>query len=144
MINTLIEPKEEVIDGKIFILSKFPAIAGREIITQYPLSLIPKVGEYKVNEELMLKIMNYVAIPMKDREPLLLTTKALIDNHISSWETLIQIEANMIDYNCSFFRDGRISTFFQDIAQNIPQWISKILIALSDQLSVREKPPTMN
>ena len=140
----MIEPKEEEIDGKIYILSKFPAIAGREIIAKYPISILPKIGDYQVSEETMLKLMCYVGIPRKDSQPLMLTTKVLIDNHVKDWEVLLKIESLMMEYNCSFFRNGRISTFFQDVAQNIPAWISKTLIALSEQLSQKVKPPSTN
>ena len=140
----MIEPKEEEIDGKVYILSKFPAIAGREIIAKYPTSILPKIGDYQVSEEIMLKLMSYVAIPIKDSKPLQLSTKALVDNHVKDWETLLKIEALMMEYNCSFFRDGRISTLFQDVAQNIPAWISKTLIALSEQLSQKVKPLSTN
>ena len=50
------------IDDKEFMLSKFPAVAGSEIIAKYPLSGLPKLGDYKVNEETMLKINVIVAV----------------------------------------------------------------------------------
>jgi hypothetical protein len=139
----LLEPKEVEINGKMFVLSKFPAIAGREIICKYPLSGVPKLGEYAVNEETMLKLMSYVGVPSNDR-PLQLTTKALIDNHVGNWETLVQVEWAMLEYNCSFFQDGRISTFLSDIVQNLPQWTIKMLTALSQQLSPTEKQHSTN
>lgn len=66
----MLEPIEKEIplpDGgtKTFILSKFPAIAGREIVTQYPTTGAPKIGDYKTNEALMLKLMAYVAVPIE-------------------------------------------------------------------------------
>ncbi|KAF9396647.1 hypothetical protein CPC16_010966 [Podila verticillata] len=66
--NTLLEPKEITIktmagEDRTYILSKFPAIAGREIVSQYPISAVPKLGDYKINEALMLKIMGFVAVP---------------------------------------------------------------------------------
>jgi len=135
----LIDPKQIEIDEKQFIISKFPAVAGREIISKYPLSAVPKLGDYAVNEETMLKLMAYVAVE-KDGRTMGLSNKALIDNHVGSWETLAKIEMAMLEYNCSFFQNGRISRFFDDIAQNIPQWISKTLMALSAQSSQVEKP----
>lgn len=137
----LLEPKFVTIDGKEFILSKFPAVAGREIIAKYPLSAIPKVGDYKVNEETMLKLMRYVAVPGNDpQHPLTLSTIALIDNHVGNWETLAKIEIEMLEFNCSFFRNGRISTFLEDTARKVPTWITRILTDLSRQLSQQEKP----
>ena len=58
----MIDAKEIEIDGKTFIISKFDAISGREIISQYPLTAIPKVGQYTANEALMLKVMHFVAV----------------------------------------------------------------------------------
>lgn len=134
----LLEPKNMTIDNREFILSKFPAVAGREIIAKYPISGLPKVGDYKVNEETMLKLMSYVAVKIGDMT-LRLNTTALIDNHTGGWETLAKIEIAMMEYNCSFFQNGRVSTFLKESAQNVPVWISKILMALSGQLSRTEK-----
>lgn len=132
----LLEPKIETIDGKDFTLSKFPAVQGREIISQYSTSIVPKIGDYKVNQEMMLKLMNYVAV-----SDLRLSTIELINNHVASWETLAKIEIAMMGYNCSFFHDGRFSSLLNDTAQKVPQWVSKILTALSQQSLQMEKPP---
>ena len=139
----MIEPKVVVIDGKEFILSKFPAVAGREIIAKYPLSGLPKLGDYQLNEETMLKLMSYVAVKIGDA-PIQLSTRGLVDNHAGSWETLAKIEVSMMEYNCSFFQNGRISTFFDDFAQKLPAWISQMLMGLSEQLLQREKQPSGN
>lgn len=135
----MLEKQTIEIDGKHFILSKFPAIAGREIITQYPLSGIPKLGDYKTNETIMLKIMAFVAVPLPELE-LRLTTQALIDNHVGSWETLMKLEMAMMEYNCSFFRNGGISNLFETFAEMLPAWITKMLTALSEQSLPTEKP----
>ncbi|OYW78786.1 MAG: hypothetical protein B7Z19_06535, partial [Polynucleobacter sp. 32-46-5] len=118
----LLEPVEITIpvadkDGyeKTYILSKFDAVAGREIVFQYPTSVIPKLGDYKLNEELMFKMMSYVAVPQDSGIPLRLTTRALVNNHVPDWETLYIIEKEMMKLNCSFFRNGRASNFFDDV-----------------------------
>jgi hypothetical protein len=133
-----LEPKELELDGKVFILSKFPSIAGREIMAKYPLSGMPKLGDYKVNEETMLKLMEFVQVKL-DSGNLALKTRELVDNHTKGWEVLAKIEWSMIEYNCSFFQDGRISTFFDDFAQKLPALISKILTGCSELLSRKEK-----
>jgi hypothetical protein len=140
----MIEPKEIEIDGKTFIISKFPAIAGREIITQYLPSAAPKIGDYKNNEALMLKLMSYVGVTIASGNIVQLSTQALVNNHVGSWETLMKLEAAMLEYNCSFFQNGLISGFFGDIAQKLPQWISKILTDSLAQLSQKEKQPSTN
>ena len=143
----LISPKEIEVNGKTFIISKFPAVAGREIVSVYVSSGMPKLGDYKRNEEIMLKLMGYVAVPMASGTPLRLTSQALIDNHVTgedSWEMLMKLEAEVMSYNCSFFRNGQISNFFDGLTQKAPRWISKILTDLSGQLSQTEKPRSTN
>lgn len=118
---------------KTFIISKFPAIAGREIICKYPMSSLPKIGDYAVNEETMLKLMGYVAVKT-DAGNLQLKTKDLIDNHVPDWETLSKIEIEMMSYNCSFFQNGKISGFFEIIKANAQQLISSTLTGSLEQL----------
>ena len=140
----LLEQKDIEIDGKIFIISKFPAVAGREIVANYSLSAIPKLGDYKVNEDMMRKLMCYVAIPNASGVPLKMTTVALIDNHVGGWETLAKIEMAMMEYNCSFFQQGKISTFLDSLAEKLPSLITKILTGLSPQSLPAEKQPSAN
>lgn len=142
----LLEAKEYVIvlpsgEEKTYILSKFPAIAGREIIAKYPLSAMPKLGDYSVSEETMLKLMSYVAVPMPEGDPFRLTIRAAVDNHVPDWETLAKIEMAMMEYNCSFFRDGRISDTLEKFVQKVLRLISQTLTASSDQSSQMTKQP---
>lgn len=136
----LLEPKELELDGKTFILSKFPAVAGREIITQYVPTAMPKAGDYQSNETIMLKLMAYVAVrdPASGVETRL-QTRALVDNHVGSWETLMRLEVAMMEYNCSFFADGRASAFFEGIAQKAPQFLQQTLTPLLQQLWQKAK-----
>lgn len=142
----LIEPKEVPIPDqkgveKTFILSKFPAVQGREIIAKYPLSAMPKLGDYAVNEETMLKLMAFVAIPRDSGEPLCLTTRALVDNHCRDWEQLARVEFAMMEYNVSFFGNGKGSTFLEAIAKKAQAYLSQTLTDLSGQLSQKGKRP---
>lgn len=139
----LIEPKEVTIDDRAFIISKFPAVAGREIVALYPQSALPKLGDYHVNEATMFKLMCYVGVQKGD-SLIRLSSRELIDNHVKDWEMLLKIEAAMAEYNCSFFQNGRVSTFLRDTAQNIPQYLSKILTDLSALSSQKEKRPSTN
>jgi hypothetical protein len=139
-----LEPKEIEIDGKIFILSKFPAVAGREIVANYSLSSLPKVGDYEVNAQMMHKLMSYVGIQNSSGQPLQLITTSLIDNHVGGWETLAKIEMAMMEYNCSFFQQGKISTFLDSVVEKLPSLITKILTGLSPQSLPAEKPRSAN
>lgn len=145
----MLEPKEITVKtqakvDKVFIISKFPAIAGREIIAKYPLSGMPKLGDYQVNEETMLKLMSFVSARTKDGGQIALTTSALIDNHVPDWETLARIEIEMMSYNCSFFQQGRISNLLDTIKANAERSISSILTGLLGQLSQQTKQPSKN
>jgi len=137
----MLQPKEQAIplaDGseKTFVLHKFPAVEGREIVTQYPLSALPKLGDYKVNEEIMLKLLSYVGVPNAEGGPaLMLTTRALVNNHVPDFEALMRLEAAMLEYNCSFFGNGKVSTFFEVIVAKCQTLISKTLTDSLQQLS---------
>lgn len=139
----LLEPKEITLEEHTYIIHKFPAVAGREIVTKYGTSAVPKLGDYQVNEAMMFKIMNYVTVKVGAGE-LALTSQALIDNHVPNWELLLKLEWAVMEYNCSFFQNGRLSTFFDDIAQKLPVWASKMWTALSAQSSQTNKPASTN
>lgn len=103
----LLQPIEKEINGRKFILSKFPAVAGREIAAIYTDGILNKSDDYSLSESTMLKLMCYVGIPTDTGLPLQLTTRALVDNHAGDWETLVSLEKEMMEYNCSFFKEGR-------------------------------------
>ena len=139
----LINPKEITINFEgeelKFNIGKFPATVGREIISKYPVANMPKIGDYKVSEETMLKLMNYVERVYDDRvQPL--TSRTLVDNHIPSWEVLTKIEAYSIDYNCSFFELGKVLNFLKEWkALAEPKNIKTLMDSLAS-LSQAEKP----
>lgn len=144
----LIQPKEIVINFEgeelKFNIGKFPATVGREIITQYPINNIPKVGSYLQSEEIMLKLMKFVERVYDDKDPIPLDNKTLIDNHIPSWEVLIKIEAFVIDYNCSFFELGKVLSSLKEWkALAEPKNIKTLMDSLVS-LSQAEKQPSKN
>lgn len=129
---------------RTYVLSKFPAVAGREIVTQYPVTAMPKIGDYKTNESLMLKVMAFVGIPREGGEPQALTTKALVENHVPDWELLARLEWAMMEYNVSFFSKGLSSISWADIAAKVQPLISQMLTASSAQSSEADKQPSAN
>ena len=146
MNKPLLQPKTfEIVDQngrtRIFLISKFPAITGREIIAKYPLSAIPKLGDYAVNEQTMLKLMSYVAVvPEGDGvQPIRLVTEELINNHVADWETLTKLEVKMLEYNTSFFTGGFVQGFTQMLLDKLAPILSATLTnslqALSGQVS---------
>ena len=135
----MLKPKEVSVtdrDGetRTFLISRVPAIAMREIVAAYPLTAMPKIGDYKANEEVMLKLLAYVGVPREGMAPLMLTTRALIDNHCGDWEALGKLEIEMFRYNISFFDKGVISNFLKDITPRLNTSISSMLTGLLGQL----------
>lgn len=140
--NDLLVPEEKTFDipdgsKKTYVLSKFPATVGREIVTQYPISATPKLGDYKVNEELMIKLMGYVAVVTDSGSMIRLSTRALVDNHVPDFETLMKIEMAMMEKNCSFFARGKVSNFFEGLAAKFQTLSMKTLTDFARQLSAK-------
>lgn len=130
--NDMIKPQEITIktqDGeeKTYVISKVPAIPARELVAKYPVANMPKLGDYAVSEEVMLKLMSYVAVVLPDGQHLRLTSQALVNNHVPDWETLARIELKMMEYNCSFF--GRAGSLIssETIEKKAKQLITEIL-----------------
>lgn len=135
-----LQPKEIDINGKTYRISKFPATVGREIVAKYPVSNMPKLGDYKVSEEIMLKLMSYVEVVLPERS-IRLSTQELVNNHVPDWEVLAQLEWEMLSYNCSFLTNGKSLSFFEKLAHLAEQKISEILTASLGKSSARAKQP---
>ena len=140
MEKELLEPKEvEITDKvknvtKVFILSKIPAFQARTIMLQYvPVQLLNINKDEEKVKAMILKLMSYVAVKEQDRI-IRLETETLIDNHCPSFETVVELEALMIDYNTSFFKDGKTLTFLQRLESLATEKITGILTLLSDRL----------
>lgn len=141
----LLDPKEVEIDGAVFRIGKFPAVAGREIITKYPLSNIPRIGDYEVSEKTMVKLMSFVERVYPDKNlSYRLTTVELINNHVPSWETLVKLEAAALEHNCSFFQNGKSSNFFKQLGALAQQKVTEILTDLLAKSSQAGKQPSKN
>ena len=123
----MIEPKEIEIRDKKYIISKLPATVGREILFKYPTSNIPKIGDYNVSQEIMLKLLSYTAVVLPDGTQLELKTQTLVDNHVPNAEMLILLEKEMFLYNFSFFSDGIRETGHTERFRNLDDLIGTII-----------------
>jgi hypothetical protein len=148
----LLEPKNIIItdnkgESREYIISKFPAWQGREIMESLGvnilMNLLPKFANRELLKQTRSELMTYVAVNIGGNVTRL-TTPDLINNHIGDWEALQKLEWEMMVYNCSFFQDGRILSFLIDCAQvHIPQAI-KILTDSLAQSSPAAKQPYTN
>lgn len=134
------------VDGNVrtYILSNFDAVEGRRIVSQYPLTGLPQVGDYDENEKLMIRLMSYVAVVTKDGRKLRLSTMELINNHVPDFEMLAKIEMKMMEKNVSFFRDGRLQDYLDNLAQIVSRKVLEILTLSSERSSEPVKQPSTN
>ncbi|HGN2030680.1 TPA: hypothetical protein ACKRXS_001584 [Proteus mirabilis] len=140
----LIKPKEiTVIDSDrqqhTFIISRLPATIGREILAKYPLSNAPKIGDYEVSKEAMLKMMAYVAVE-KEGQEIYLKTSTLIDNHVPDGEALIRLELEMLKYNTNFFGNGGSQNFLQYLLGKLSGSLPSIIKTLMASLPSSSQP----
>jgi hypothetical protein len=145
----LLKPEEfDLLDddghAKTYILSNFDAVTGRQIITQYPMTGLPNIGNYAENEKLMFKLMSFVAVVTSDGRQLRLSTPALVMNHVPNAEMLMKLEMKMMEKNCSFFRDGRSLDLLDTIAQIVSKKIFELLTPLSESSSPPDVRPSTN
>ncbi len=144
----LLDPKEIEVElpgggSKKYIISKIPCVPSREILCMYPVTAMPKLGNYKENETLMFKLMHYVGVPL-EKGVLRLTTQELINNHIQSPITSLKIEDEMFFYNYGFFLREKVSDIFTMLARALDQFATKIATDLSQPSSHPVKPPSTN
>ena len=135
----MIKPKKveiKDIDGNkcMFTIHRMDAMTCREIMAKYPLSSLPKIGDYEVNETTMLKMLGFVEVKKEDKT-YVLDTKAMINNHVPDGETLLKLEYEMLSYNVSFLNKGVISNFLTSLKAKIPDVAQKILMQSLQSLS---------
>lgn len=140
----LIKPKEVVLknsdgDEKTFTISKIPAVDARKVLAMYPVANMPKVGDYAVSEEAMYLMMKYVAVEIDGRTQQL-TSKALIDNHVTDGEQLVRLELAMLGYNTSFFQQGGSSDFCGAILR---KYLPLIIQTVTDSLQQSSRRATL-
>lgn len=133
------------IDGekRTYILSRIPSTEAREIYTQYLPSAAPTKfgGDYKLNEELVAKMMCYVQVEAENGAKIALTTRTLRDNHIPDFDTHLAVEKEMAAYNVGFFQRVLSSGFLRGIPQILKALIIKTSTDSSAPSSAKIKQP---
>lgn len=126
--SELLKPKEVKItdiDGeeKTYIISRFPAIASREILQGYLKAAAPSSNtDYSESQRLMKKLMCYVAAVTSEGTEVLLKTEMLINNHVPDFDVLSKLESQALDYNSDFFKIGKITKSlkqFEEVAKQL-------------------------
>ena len=134
----MLKPKEvEVkdVEGGLhrYTISRLPATVGREVLAKYPLSNMPKIGDYGQSTEAMLLMMQYVAVEIEG-QLIPLKTQSLIDNHVPDGEALIRLEIEMLKYNTSFFGTGNFQSFLDFVLAKLEGMLPKVIETLTRSL----------
>ena len=135
----MIDEKKITIDGKEFVISKLPAVTGREVLFKYGAGAknIFTGGSYQVSEEIMEKLLSYAGVYV-DGRLIELKSEELINNHVKSAVTLLKLEKEMMSYNFDFFTPEKISDFCQRFLQLADNESMKILTTLWERLLNKE------
>ena len=142
--KTLLEPKEIEINGCKFIISKMPCTTAQEVLVNMPQGLIPILSDFSKYEKYIFKMLSYCERVYDDNRSVPLISKTIIDNNISSFDTLMKLEWECLNYNYDFFGDGRALSFLQDAGSLVKQNLTEILTALSDKLLQAVEQHSMN
>ncbi len=129
----MLEKKELILEGKKFILNKFPAVEGLEIALKFIHNSSEKFKDLESTIETLYKALTHVSIMIND-VAIPLNNKTLINNHALNWEILARIAIAIIEYNCSFLPVGVISNAFDKVLEMLPHLTSKMSEELSDHL----------
>lgn len=123
-------------DERNFTIGKMPATIGREVLAKFTLSNLPKVGDYDVSHEAMLKMMRFVETESGIR----LTTTALVDNHVPDGEALMRLEIEMMRHNTSFFGRAGNQSLGGFLLARIQEYVPSIMQTLTAFLQ-QSSPP---
>lgn len=100
-------------------------MVARDVMFNYPTTLLPKVGNYGENERLFKLLMKYVEVqPEPDKNPdwwIRLDTEESINQNVSA-KGVLELEKEVIDFSTDFFSSGKltqIGTTLGELARNI-------------------------
>lgn len=144
----MIKPKDiEItdIDGVVrkFVIARFPATAGMEILYRLPTSGIPKIGDFEALKGVRNDVFKHVYIKT-DGGDIALSTTALIDNHCGDGETAIKLMGEILVYNYSFLERLVRQNLLDSILAKVRDTALSFLTEFSQQLSQKSKPASKN
>ena len=143
----LIEPKEFTVNDQNgnpchYRLGRIPYLSGgREICSQFVSSAMPKVGDYKLNEDLSRNMFKFVSVVRENGTEQALITDNLVNNHVPDFITGIKIEEAMLEHNLGFSVAGKVREFQQAWKTDLPALITKTLTILRQSLQEQDTAP---
>lgn len=133
--TSLLQPKTVDINGYKFIISKMPCTVAQEVIFKLPTGFVPLISQYSQAEEMAFKMLSYCERVYTDgRANVPLVSKAIIDNHVPDFQTLMKLEQECLQYNYDFFAQGKVLSFLNKGLSLAESKASGILTDLLDRL----------
>lgn len=118
-----------------YTLYKLPYMAARKIAAYYPVSNLPKLGDYDKSEEGARLLFSHIGVTMPSGEVLKLSTSELINNHVPDPVIGIKLEAAALAYNFDFFGQGGLSAFLRALVKDqLPLVIQTLMESLPPSL----------
>ena len=136
----LIKPIEVTLHGldgevRTFRIGRMPYLAGgREVCADSDRSLVMP-GEYKRNEELIVKALAYVEVKTADGQFMRLSTRAMIDNHIPDVVIGRALEEAVLEHQTGFSRGARARAFAASLMTAVPPELRLKISTLLQRLS---------
>lgn len=144
-IDNLLRPeKHTILDQKgnshVYYIGHIPyASGGREVGTQYMTTGAPKIGNYKVNQELAWIIYKYVVFVDAEGNEFALDTQIMIDNHVPDFMVGVSIEAASLEKLLGFSVIGKLHEYRTVWMAELPKLTTKILTLLKQSLQESDK-----
>lgn len=118
---------EIIVGSKTYTINKFRATVGRKIVSQYPLTALPKMASYEQNEEVMLMLMAHVEVHLANGSKLPLSTRELVDNHVDSWDSLVSLEYQTLKFNCPFMQEEGMNSLANMLKDTAAKYLTDIV-----------------
>lgn len=131
------------IRDKTYTINKFRPTVGRKIVAQYPLTALPKMANYDQNEAIMVLLMSHVHVHLPNNVKLPLNTVDLINNHVASWDDLVNLEYQTLKFNCPFMQGDNMGSLMDMIKNVASEYLVDIVekamgIAIANQMGGEE------
>lgn len=146
----LINPKDITLTGRDgterrYRIGQIPYLSGgREVCLNFVTTAMPKLGDRKENEDLARKMFAHIAVILEDNTELLLTTDALVNNHVPDFLVGIKLEEAALEHNVGFSVAGKTHEFLRECMDNLPRFITEILTQWQGSLSAKTEQPSKN
>lgn len=125
------------LNAKRYRVSQMDVFDNRRICMTYPLNLIPKVGEYKENEDMFRLLMKYVEVDINGTW-VKLDNDELIRQNVSAM-ACFELEKEVIDLTTGFFSSGKLQDYTRDIVDLVLRNVITTLMNSLEQSSPVEE-----